>query len=77
MFEEKDVSTHLFAASACAVFTADEGLRGGKVIALKKMVDEALKGCDCVKKVYVHRRTGADVNMNSERDVYLEEVSTN
>ena len=62
-------------ASACVVFTADEGVRGGKVIPLKKMVDEALEGCECVKKVYVYKRTGADVPMKSERDVVLDEVS--
>ena len=57
------------------VFTADEGMRGGKVIPLKKMVDNALEGCECVRKVYVYKRTGADVPMNSERDVVLDEVS--
>lgn len=56
------------------VFTADEGMRGGKVIPLKKMVDNALEGCECVRKVYVYKRTGADVPMNSERDVVLDEV---
>ena len=57
------------------VFTADEGMRGGKVIPLKKMVDNALEGCECVRKVYVYKRTGADVPMNTERDVVLDEVS--
>ena len=58
------------------MFTADEGVRGGKIIPLKKMVDEALEGCECVKKVYVYKRTGGEVPMNSERDVVLDEVST-
>ena len=57
------------------VFTADEGVRGGKIIPLKKMVDEALEGCECVRKVYVYKRTGADVPMKIERDVVLDEVS--
>ena len=59
------------------VFTADEGVRGGKTIPLKKMVDEALEGCECVKKVYVYKRTGADVPMKEERDVVLDDVSGN
>ena len=63
-------------ASTCVVFTANEGIRGGKVIPLKKMVDEALEGCDCVKKVYVYKRTDTDVPMKSERDVFLDDVST-
>ena len=57
------------------MFTADEGVRGGKVIPLKKMADEALEGCDCVKRVYVYKRTGADVSMKSGRDVFLNDVS--
>ena len=57
------------------MFTADEGVRGGKIIPLKKMADEALEGCDCVKRVYVYKRTGADVPMKSERDVFLDDVS--
>ena len=57
------------------MFTADEGVRGGKIIPLKKMADEALEGCDCVKKVYVYKRTGADVPMKSGRDVFLDDVS--
>ena len=63
------------AASASVMFTADEGVRGGKTIPLKKMADEALEGCDCVKRVYVYKRTGADVPMKSGRDVYLNDVS--
>ena len=61
------------AASASIVFTADEAVRGGKTIPLKAMVDEALEGCDCVKKVFVSKRTGANVPMY-DRDVLLEEV---
>ena len=57
------------------MFTADEGVRGGKIIPLKKMVDEALEGCKCVRRVYVYKRTGADVPMKIERDVVLDEVS--
>ena len=56
------------------MFTADEGVRGGKVIPLKATVDEALRGCECVRRVFVAERTGADVHMQSDRDVWLEEV---
>jgi acetyl-CoA synthetase len=51
------------------VITADEGLRGGKPIALKANVDEALKECPTVQRVIVYRRTGADVPMMAGRDV--------
>jgi len=52
------------------VITADEGLRGGKRIPLKKFVDEALsiKGTECVKHVLVVRHTGTPVPMYEPRD---------
>jgi len=53
------------------VITADEGVRGGKVIPLKASVDEALEiqGAECVEKVLVIKRTGANVNWQEGRDV--------
>ncbi len=56
------------------VFTADQGVRGGKVIPLKKTVDEALKDCDCVRRVFVAKRTGAEVPFTEGRDVWLDDV---
>lgn len=57
------------------MFTADQGVRGGKVIPLKETVDEALKDCDCVRRVFVARRTGAEVPFTEGRDVWLDDVS--
>ena len=56
------------------VITADEGLRGGKVIPLKRNVDEALKDCPQVSDVIVIRRTRADVPMTAGRDVFYSDV---
>ncbi|MCW1987593.1 UNVERIFIED_ORG: acetyl-CoA synthetase [Sphingomonas sp. R1F5B] len=51
------------------VLTADEGLRGGKRVPLKKNVDEALTHCPAVDTVVVLARTGADVPMQEGRDL--------
>ena len=51
------------------VITADEGVRGGKRIPLKKNVDEALEQCPGVRHVIVVPRTGADVPLEPGRDV--------
>jgi acetyl-CoA synthetase len=51
------------------IITADEGLRGGKKVPLKRNVDEALKTAPGVEKVIVLARTGADVAMVTGRDV--------
>ena len=56
------------------VITADEGLRGGKVIPLKRNVDEALKDCPQVGDVIVIRRTRAEVPMTAGRDVFYSDV---
>jgi len=64
----------LFLASCKFVVTADQGIRGGKVIELKKTVDSAVVGCDCVKNVFVMHRTGTQVAWVDGRDIHLEEV---
>jgi acetyl-CoA synthetase len=56
------------------VITADEGLRGGRVVPLKANVDEALKECPDVTDVIVIRRTKAQVNMVPGRDAYYNEL---
>ena len=62
-----------FLAQATTVITADQGIRGGKAIELKKMVDEAVAQCPCVKRVFVYQRTGADVPMGP-KDIVLDKV---
>jgi acetyl-CoA synthetase len=56
------------------VITADEGLRGGKIIPLKANVDEAMKACPGVETIIVVRRTGANVPMTPGRDVAYDEA---
>jgi acetyl-CoA synthetase len=56
------------------VITADEGLRGGKAVPLKRNVDEALNECTSVERVIVMRRTGADVAMVEGRDLWWDEA---
>lgn len=62
-------------ARARLVITADGGWRRGKVVELKKNVDEALAGdaCPTVQNVLVVERTGHDISMSSRRDVWWHE----
>jgi acetyl-CoA synthetase len=55
------------------VVTANEGLRGGRRIPLKKTVDRAVEGVEFVETVLVARRTDAETAMRSGRDFWLEE----
>ncbi|XP_042301287.1 acetyl-coenzyme A synthetase 2-like, mitochondrial isoform X2 [Sceloporus undulatus] len=55
-----------------AVITCNQGLRGGRIIELKKTVDEAVKKCPSIKRVFVAQRTTSKIHMRSH-DVLLEE----
>ena len=64
-------------AGAVLVITADEGLRGGRRIPLKRTVDEAVMACPTVRTVFVVRRTGARVPFFPPRDVDMGEAMAN
>ena len=57
------------------VITADEGLRGGKLVPLKASVDTALEGCPNVHTCLVLNRTDADVNWVEGRDVWYRDAT--
>ncbi|MET0269567.1 MAG: acetate--CoA ligase [Sphingomonas sp.] len=58
------------------VITADQGKRGGRRVALKANVDEAVAHCPSVETVIVVRHAGGDVPMQDGRDVdYAEAVA--
>ncbi len=58
------------------VITADQGVRGGRIVPLKNNVDEACKIAgvmDCLKSVLVIRHTGGDVDWHDGRDFWYHE----
>jgi len=59
------------------IITADEGIRGGKIIPLKKITDEALEQCPNVKKCVVVKRTGNEINWIDSRDVWYDDITLN
>ena len=61
-------------ADCRTVITADEGVRGGKPVALKQNVDKALASCPNVSTVLGVQRTGADVNWSEGRDLKYQQA---
>ena len=60
-------------AQSKVVITADAGWRRGKEVPLKANVDDSLSRSPSVQKVVVLRRTGCDVTMQPDRDVWWHE----
>ncbi len=56
------------------LITADEGLRGGRTVPLKANADAAIKKAGGVEKVFVVKRTGAEVPWTPGRDLWLGEA---
>jgi acetyl-CoA synthetase len=71
-FSAKSLQERIHDTAARAVITGDGHFRGGKAMALKAAVDEALQmpGCETVGKVVVSRRTGAEVSWTEGRDIW-------
>jgi len=75
-FSAQSLRDRIEDTGAVAVITADQQQRGGKPLPLKAIVDEAiaLGGCASVRKVLVHKRTGAAVAFDAARDVWLADL---
>jgi len=52
------------------VITADEGVRGGKIIPLKENTDKALAECPNVRACLVIKRTGGEIHWVEGRDLW-------
>ncbi|MFO7608080.1 MAG: acetate--CoA ligase [Candidatus Krumholzibacteriia bacterium] len=72
-FSSEAIRDRILDAGCKVVITANEGLRGGKHLKLKQTVDRAIDGLDMVRTVLVARRTGAQTEMRSGRDFWLDE----
>ena len=73
-FSPESLKDRILDADCRIVITADEGIRGGKLVPLKSNVDEALKDCPNVSHTLVVKRTGNHIPWNEDRDVWYEEL---
>ncbi len=72
-FSAESLRDRIVDAHCKVVVTANEGLRGGRKVPLKKTVDRAVEGMSFVETVLVARRTEAEVDMEPGRDYWLDE----
>ena len=73
-FSSQSLRDRILDSDCQTLITADEGVRGGSTVPLKKNADVALEQCPNVHTVLTVRRTGADVDWNEDRDVWYDEL---
>ncbi|WP_315708394.1 acetate--CoA ligase [Brenneria uluponensis] len=75
-FSPESIAGRIIDSSAKLVITADEGIRAGRAIPLKKNIDEALKNpaVNSVSNVIVFRRTGKQGEWKTGRDLWWHDL---
>jgi acetyl-CoA synthetase len=75
-FSIESLKDRILDSDCTAVITANEGIRGGKLIQLKNNVNEALKDCPNVHSVIVVNRTESALIKENEVDVdYYQDIN--
>ncbi|QCT19486.1 acetate--CoA ligase [Jejubacter calystegiae] len=78
-FSPEAVAGRIIDSNARLVITADEGVRAGRNIPLKRNVDDALKNHNVksVGNVVVFKRTGGDIAWHEGRDLWWSDLMAN
>jgi acetyl-CoA synthetase len=76
-FSAQSLRDRIEDTGAVAVITADNQVRGGKLLPLKSIVDDAINlgGCGSIKNVLVVKRSGADIAMTAGRDLWMADLA--
>ncbi len=71
-FSPEAIAGRIVDSSAKLVITADEGIRAGRKIPLKKNIDDALKNSavKTIERVIVFKRTGKQIDWTPKRDLW-------
>ena len=73
-FSAEAIANRIKDCDAKLVITADGGYRGGKPVSLKNNVDQAVKSCPNVQTVVVVNRTGADIQLDTNKEIWWHEA---
>ncbi|MES2606935.1 MAG: acetate--CoA ligase [Pseudomonadota bacterium] len=74
-FSPESLKDRILDSDCRVVITADEGVRGGKLVPLKANTDAAVTRCPNVSTVLVVRRTGNAVAWQEGRDLWYHEAT--
>ena len=74
-FSPDSLRDRILDADCRTVITADEGVRGGRFIPLKRNVDKALESCPNVSTVLVVERTQGEVDWVEGRDLWYHQAT--
>ena len=73
-FSPDSLADRMLDGESTFLITADEGMRGGRPVPLKRNADRALARCPDVRTVLVVRHTGGDIDFVEGRDVWYHAV---
>ena len=73
-FSPQSLRDRILDSDCRTLVTADEGLRGGRPVPLKRNAEAALAGCPNVHTVLTVKRTGGDVPWQEGRDVWYHDL---
>ena len=73
-FSPQSLKDRILDSDCRVVITADEGVRGGRPVPLKKNTEEALTHCPDVHTVLTVKRTGGEIPWQQGRDVWYHEL---
>lgn len=73
-FSAQAVADRVQDTEAKLIITADGGYRRGKIIPLKKKIDDIIDDCSTVEQIVIVKRTGERVSMKEGRDHWFSEL---
>jgi len=73
-FSAQSLRERINDCGAKLLITANQGLRGGRIVQLKSNTDQAIEGTSTIEKVIVVKRTANFVDMDPERDYWWHDL---